>query len=229
MKTNNNIKKDGIWVIGDVHGEFDKLVDLIDKLPFGGNVCFTGDLVDRGEKSAEVVELIIKNNYDCVLGNHEQMMIEALDEGEFLDGWKMNGGNKTADSYLRYPDNKLMEHLEFMSSLPYFKYYEFEGHKPLVVSHSYLHHIWYHKNYQYSKDTAEDILHRHMHDKKLFDRSKELLSGIYNIFGHSVIEESRITDTYAMIDTGAAFQRDKRFGKLTAIHYPSLQTIVSDI
>jgi serine/threonine protein phosphatase 1 len=229
MILNNNINEDGIWVIGDVHGEFDKLVNLIDKLPFAANICFTGDLVDRGEKSAEVVELIIKNNYDCVLGNHEQMMIEALDEGEFLDGWKMNGGNKTADSYLKYPDKKLTEHLDFMSKLPYFLYYEFEAHKPLVVSHSYIHHIWYHKDYQYSKDTSEDILHRHMHSKKLFDRSKELLSGVYNIFGHSVTEETRITDTYAMIDTGAAYSHQKGYGKLTAIHYPSLQIIKSVI
>lgn len=229
MISNKNINEDGIWIIGDVHGEFDKLVDLIEKLPSSANICFTGDLVDRGEKSAEVVDLIINNNYECVLGNHELMMIEALNEGKYLDDWKLNGGNKTANSYLKYPDEKLTEHLDFMSKLPYFKYYEFEGHKPLVVSHSYIHHIWYHKNYQYTKDTAEDILHRHMHSKKLFDRSKELISGIYNIFGHSVIQEARITDTYAMIDTGAAFKRDKRFGKLTAIHYPSLKMIVSDL
>jgi len=224
----NNINKNGIWVIGDVHGEFEKLKNLINQLPLDANICFVGDLVDRGKNSAEVVDLIIKYKFDCVLGNHELMMIEALDEGEYLDDWKLNGGNRTADSYLKYPDKKLTEHLDFMSKLPYFKYYEFEGHKPLVVSHSYIHHIWFHKNYQYSKDTSEDILHRHMHGKKLFDRPKELQSGIYNIFGHSVIEEARITDTYAMIDTGAAYPPQKGYGKLTALHYPSLQIIESN-
>ena len=63
----------GIWVIGDVHGEYEKLLLLLSKLPKDAIVCFTGDLIDRGEESAKVVELVINNGYFCVLGNHEVM------------------------------------------------------------------------------------------------------------------------------------------------------------
>jgi serine/threonine protein phosphatase 1 len=63
-------------VIGDVHGGFDTLIKLIEKLP-NDNICFVGDLIDRGPKSAQVVDFVIENNYDCVLGNHEELMIHS--------------------------------------------------------------------------------------------------------------------------------------------------------
>ena len=64
------------YIIGDVHGEFDSLRLLTDKLPKDSNLIFVGDLVDRGKKSKEVVEFVKSNNYLCVLGNHEKMMID---------------------------------------------------------------------------------------------------------------------------------------------------------
>ncbi len=54
-----NIMQKGIWVIGDVHGEYKKLRSLLVKIPKDENICFVGDLIDKGEKSAEVVNLVI--------------------------------------------------------------------------------------------------------------------------------------------------------------------------
>ena len=65
------------YIIGDVHGEFDKKA-LKDKLPQNANLVFVGDLVDRGKKSKEVIEFVKDNNYSCVLGNHEKMMMDFL-------------------------------------------------------------------------------------------------------------------------------------------------------
>ena len=57
-------------IIGDVHGCFDELVDLLRRLGHrvdgkrlevrpGRQVVFVGDLVDRGPKVAEVLELVM--------------------------------------------------------------------------------------------------------------------------------------------------------------------------
>ena len=59
MNKKVNISQKGIWVIGDVHGEYEKLRSLLTKIPKDENVCFVGDLIDRGERSAEVVDLVI--------------------------------------------------------------------------------------------------------------------------------------------------------------------------
>ena len=56
-----------IFVIGDVHGCYHTLLDLLNKLPKDASIIMIGDLCDRGPYSKEVIDLIIKNNYQCVL------------------------------------------------------------------------------------------------------------------------------------------------------------------
>ena len=67
-----------LYIIGDVHGCLDTLCALIEKLPqkWDSQIIFTGDLIDRGSKSCEVVDLVKEHNYACVLGNHEELMLE---------------------------------------------------------------------------------------------------------------------------------------------------------
>ncbi|WP_415396285.1 metallophosphoesterase [Sulfurimonas sp. CS5] len=222
----NHINKNGIWVIGDVHGEYEKLLNLIEKLPKDAQICFTGDLVDRGESSANVIELMLNSNYHAVLGNHELMMLESTIDSDKDYMWKVNGGEEALSSYEQFGKEVWNSHFEYLKTLPYFKYYEIDGYKPLVVSHSYIHHVWINKYHEYCKYDGEDILWRHMHDKSLFEADKEIENDIYNIFGHTPIKEPIITDRYAMIDTGATYNKSG-YGRLSAIHYPSLTVVQS--
>jgi hypothetical protein len=59
-------------VIGDLHGCYDETVDLLDKLAVTSSdrVIFAGDLVDRGPKRRECIDLARK--HECILGNHEE-------------------------------------------------------------------------------------------------------------------------------------------------------------
>ena len=72
-------------VIGDVHGEFDKLVELLAHLGYSESdgvwahpsrtAIFVGDLIDRGPKQLETVHLVRamveSGGAQCILGNHE--------------------------------------------------------------------------------------------------------------------------------------------------------------
>jgi hypothetical protein len=72
-------------VIGDVHGQFDKLVALLSHLGYrdsGGafrhpdrSAIFVGDLIDRGPKQLATVDLVRRmieaDSARCVMGNHE--------------------------------------------------------------------------------------------------------------------------------------------------------------
>ncbi len=78
--------------IGDVHGMFDLLLKLIDKLPKNNELCFLGDLIDRGPESKEVVDYVRDNNHLCVMGNHEDMMLDAFTHIESENIWIYNGG-----------------------------------------------------------------------------------------------------------------------------------------
>ena len=89
-------------IIGDVHGCFDELVTLLERLgyrletrtdtsgetrfsvvhPQGRKAVFVGDLVDRGPGVANVLKLVMSMTADgvglCVAGNHESKLVRRL-------------------------------------------------------------------------------------------------------------------------------------------------------
>ncbi len=82
-------------IIGDVHGCFNELVELLDVLgyqhssvgrhcehPEGRRVIFLGDLVDRGPATPAVLRLVMEmvasGSALCVAGNHEAKLLRAL-------------------------------------------------------------------------------------------------------------------------------------------------------
>src|SRR6204780_1651170 len=72
-------------VIGDVHGQYDKLVELLQHLGYiatgdtwrhpDRTVVFLGDLIDRGPQQLATIELVRRmadvGSARCIMGNHE--------------------------------------------------------------------------------------------------------------------------------------------------------------
>lgn len=96
-------------VIGDVHGCYDQLVEMLSALgeadPPPGRLVFTGDIVDRGEHSAKVVALLytiqerLGSRMVLLRGNHEEMMLRFIDDPEQSRRWLRFGGLQTLASY----------------------------------------------------------------------------------------------------------------------------------
>ncbi len=109
-------------VIGDVHGHYDGLMRLLDAIAPDqmDQVYFLGDLIDRGPASARVVSFVQENGYTSLLGNHEQLMLEAFPSGRTftpgLQAWLLSGGRTTVASYSEV--SLLMDHLDWMKTLP---------------------------------------------------------------------------------------------------------------
>jgi serine/threonine protein phosphatase 1 len=108
-------------IIGDIHGHYDALMSLMKIVAPSSEdqVYFLGDLIDRGPNSAQVVEFVIRNNYPCLRGNHEEMLLDTLDteeiDPELYKSWLYNGGYSTITSY---NNNIPTEHIEWMRNLP---------------------------------------------------------------------------------------------------------------
>ena len=92
-------------IIGDVHGHYDTLTYLLEGIAPNSDdeIFFLGDLIDRGPDSAKVVSFVMENKYPCLLGNHEQMLLDAIGTGKIapnlLQGWIYSGGYNTLLSY----------------------------------------------------------------------------------------------------------------------------------
>ncbi|MBC8351325.1 MAG: serine/threonine protein phosphatase [Planctomycetes bacterium] len=118
--------------IGDIHGCAKALAALIDVIePTEDDVIVPlGDYVDRGPESRAVVDLLIELVDRCqlvpLLGNHEAMMLDALESAEVREFWYGVGGRETVESYGGSLDELPFEHSVFLRGLN--RYYETDSH-----------------------------------------------------------------------------------------------------
>ena len=108
--------------IGDVHGHYDGLMRLVAMVsPSSSDTLhFVGDLIDRGPRSAKVIEFVRQGNHVCVLGNHEHLLLNAFpDENPNISafqGWLQSGGQPTLTSYRN--TEALLDHVQWLKTLP---------------------------------------------------------------------------------------------------------------
>ncbi|MEZ4737669.1 MAG: metallophosphoesterase [Caldilineaceae bacterium] len=79
------------WVIGDIHGMYDPLRALINRLDNASldKFVFTGDYIDHGPSSKAVLDLIMDLGDKAVplIGNHEHLLLQTLYDEEFRERW----------------------------------------------------------------------------------------------------------------------------------------------
>ncbi len=82
------------FICGDLHGAYELLVNAMQHLDFDktkDRMFSVGDLVDRGPQNMECLRLLTEPWFHAVRGNHEQMMIDSVDQHWFWI-WSRNGG-----------------------------------------------------------------------------------------------------------------------------------------
>jgi serine/threonine protein phosphatase 1 len=120
------------FAIGDIHGcprALDALVDQIQ--PTADDIMVPlGDYVDRGDDSKAVLDRLLELATRCqlqpLLGNHELMLLSALDSAEGLRFWLQCGGAATVESYGGDLYNISDAHLSFIRSCH--RFFETDDH-----------------------------------------------------------------------------------------------------
>jgi len=95
------------YAISDIHGcakTFRHLVKEVLQLKPADELFLLGDYIDRGPDSKGVIDFILELKRDgykvrTLSGNHEAMMLDALEDEQFLLHWEMNGGRQTLVSF----------------------------------------------------------------------------------------------------------------------------------
>lgn len=91
------------FVIGDIHGEYTKLINIINKINFDYNndkLISIGDVVDRGPNSFECVEELMKiKHLITIRGNHDKTWYDSTITG--INRLYSQGGRETLFSYTK--------------------------------------------------------------------------------------------------------------------------------
>jgi protein phosphatase len=229
-------------IIGDVHGCFDELQELLLKLGYSVNrtdeteknfgfnviapenrkVIFVGDLVDRGPDSPSVLRLVMSMVNSgvayCVPGNHDLKLQKYL-----------NGKQVQLKHGLEVTVKQLeTETAQFKSTVEKFLYglishYVFDNGK-LVVAHAGLKkkckvvvQVQFVHFCMYGETTGEidefGLPVRHNWAKEYRGKAKV-------VYGHTPVPEAEWLNKTIDIDTGCVFG-----GKLTALRYPEEELV----
>jgi serine/threonine protein phosphatase 1 len=217
-----------LYAIGDIHGEREKLDELLELLPLepGDKLIFLGDYIDRGPDSPGVIERLIelRSRYECVflLGNHESMFLDFLgwtDDAYFGgDAFLMNGGDRTLAGY-GYFDREDTDRESFR--LP-------KSHEDFLLSLRLSHvegdYLFVHAGISQSQLRSGDLafaLRRSRPEDLLWNRTSGDLPhdlGVTMVYGHTPNEDFGVrwnTPFSIGVDTGAVYG-----GPLTAIRLP---------
>jgi serine/threonine protein phosphatase 1 len=209
---------DRVYVIGDVHGRYDLLCELMDKLeehsarlphPGSLHVILLGDLVDRGPASADVVRLAYETSRQnshvvTLLGNHEELMIRALDnEPGYMRTWMRVGGAETLRSFGVEPPERgadpTLAIAKARAAIPR-EWLDWLRKRPLTArSGDYLFcHAGIRPGVALKRQTRADLLW--IRDEFLEDRGDH---GVVVVHGHSVEAAVEMRHNRIGIDTGA--------------------------
>ena len=187
-----------VIAIGDIHGHstaFEALIQQI-KPSADDEIITLGDYVNRGPDSKGVIEQLIELREQCqlvpILGNHDEMLLDARDDQYAFDRFVMSGGKGTVNSYGgRKLDTVPNPHWEFLEScLDYHETENFIFTHANACSHTPM------------KDQLSSVLRWTGVDEMetCKHRTKKIL-----IVGHSAGKEIRDFGTCVCIDTGCGF------------------------
>ncbi len=208
-----------VYAIGDVHGRFDLLENLLEIIMADASsdqdnvLVFLGDYVDRGPNSRRVIEQLtmpVPSGFDivCLKGNHEDLLLKFLAGTLGARDWLNNGGIETLNSYgvdtsnLYFsPSYEELEQsrLDLVSALP-------ESHLDFLTSLDLMHfesdylfvHAGIRPGISFDRQEEMDLIWIR---KEFLDSDEDF--GKIIVHGHSITVGPTIGPNRIGIDTGA--------------------------
>lgn len=199
------------YVCGDIHGEYDKLMNCLCKVNFNYDVdrlFSVGDLIDRGPDSLKCLGLLEEPWFYCVKANHEQMMLDALTlTDEYFryharQLWFTNGGEWYLDLPFEYRE-RTKKLLELVNELPNAIQL---GDVGIVHAECPLH-DWELLKY----DSGNHLREKAMWSRRRVDRKDNSITKNIKavVVGHTPVKDVTVLGNHIYIDSGACFYPDR--------------------
>lgn len=207
-----------VYAVGDIHGRLDLLDALLIKIEaerksapeLEHHLVLLGDYVDRGPESSGVVNRVMElaatqTNVTLLKGNHEDMMLRAVDGDEAqLKLWVRNGGRETLLSYgmdLDVYNNADFERLGAMLA-DYLPAKHLAFMRALAIAHAVDDYLFVHAGIKpgVPLDQQSDVDRLWIRDRFLDSDSDH---GAMIVHGHCITDDVVIRPNRIGVDTGA--------------------------
>lgn len=209
-----------IFAVGDIHGCYEKLISLMERLPFDRHtdmIIFIGDYINRGPQSREVIDYLIDLRRQCkniifLMGNHEHTLLQyaKTKNQEYLWLLRSMDVEPTLKSYSNADFQSLSDlgflppaHHDFINGL--LSYYRTENY------------LFIHAGVIPGEDPEGCSLDRLLTVRDTFLEC-EPVQGLTVVFGHTPFEMPFVAPGRIGIDTGAGHGK-----MLTAVLLPDLR------
>ena len=239
-----------LYAIGDIHGMYDALVDLLAKIKKHSEqydekhtIVFLGDYIDRGPDSKKVIDLfkfrtpIEGFEHVYIKGNHEQMLLDYLTEYKMnpnvVDWYAGNGGKETLKSYGLKPKDVFRIYPTVRKTLSDLESFIRSRTVPYYRNEKY---VFVHAGFDPRMSFSECSDEHYMWVRDVFLHSKEKyyfwpnnLDEIFIVHGHTPVSDVDIRSNRINVDTGACYGAPVWNGiKMVRNNYGILSAIAID-
>lgn len=210
-----------VYAIGDVHGRLDVLGPLLHDIAKDALAArpaerpllvLLGDYVDRGPESRGVIDLILQMQADATFevaplkGNHEEALLQFLDEPGFAATWMEHGGGATLASYGVQPSTartdveswaKVRDIFDQALPADHRRFYQTLELVRVVGDYAFVH-AGVRPGVALEQQSERDLLwirHEFLNDRGPFDK--------VIVHGHTPTEEPQMLKHRLGVDTGA--------------------------
>lgn len=183
-----------IYVVSNIHGNYEKFKDLLTKISFSDDdiMYILGDSVDFGEGSMELLEDIsMRMNVYSVCGEHDALaykMLSGFDSmlktGETPDAdfvvtmqeWTKKGGQPTLDAFRALDEDMKEGILDYLSDMPAYEVAVTDDGREFLLVHAGI------ANFKSGKE-FDDYAPEDFYTEAL-DMDKEYFKNAYVVVGH---------------------------------------------
>jgi serine/threonine protein phosphatase 1 len=211
-----------VYAVGDIHGRLDVLAPLVrdiaqDAAENGGGgepplLVFLGDYVDRGPESRGVIDLILelraarRFEVRALKGNHEEALLQFLDDPSFGSTWAEHGGATTLSSYGVQPPAQRTDaeawaraRVAFAAALPPDHRRFYETLELMVTEGDY---AFVHAGVRPGVALADQLERDLLWIRQDFLEERGRFEKVI-VHGHTPLETPQLTPTRLGVDTGA--------------------------
>ncbi|MFQ3281493.1 metallophosphoesterase [Reinekea sp.] len=189
------------FVVSDLHGyreQLDKALADVSFNPKKDRLISVGDLIDRGPDSIECLDLLEEPWFWCVMGNHEQLLIEAIEHqtDALWSRWLLNGGSWV----LERDDTEVASFATTLKYLPLTITIPVQGHLIGICHAEYNEESWLTRKTASEQVQADWLWGRN----RVKSKNSQAIKDIDWVFsGHTIVPDVTVLGNSVFIERGA--------------------------